>query len=72
MSKEIQLLKSKVEYCKRLINTLDYLNFISISNKYDEKIEECQIELSELYKRIQELKEVEINEWANNNILQQR
>ena len=59
MSKEMQLLKSKVEYCKRLINALDYLNFISISNKYDKKIEECQNELSEVYKRIQELKEVE-------------
>ena len=59
MSKEIQLLESKVEYCKRLINTLDYLNFISISNKYDEKIEEYQNELREVYKRIQELKEVE-------------
>ena len=59
MSKEMQLLKSKVEYCKRLINALDYLNFISISNKYDKKIEEYQNELSKIYKRIQELKEVE-------------
>ena len=59
MSKEMQLLKSKVEYCKRLINALDYLNFISISNKYDNKIEEYQNELSEIYKRIQELKEEE-------------
>ena len=58
MSKEMQLLKSKVEFCKRLINTLDYLNFISISNKYDEKIEECQNELREVYKRIQELEVV--------------
>ena len=59
MSKEMERLKSKVEYCKGLINTLDFLNFISISNKYDNKIEECQNELSELYKKIQELKEEE-------------
>ena len=59
MSKELQLLKSKVEYCKRLINALDYLNFISISKKYDKKIEEYQNELSKIYKRIQELKENE-------------
>ena len=58
MSKEMERLQSKVEYCKRLINALDYLNFISISNKYDDKIEEYENELSELYKRIQELKEV--------------
>ena len=57
MSKEMQLLKSKVEYCKRLINALDYLNFISISNKYDNKIEEYQNELSEVYRKIQDLKE---------------
>ena len=60
MSKEMQLLKSKVEYNKRIINALDYLNFISISNNYDKKIEEYQNELSKIYKRIQELKE-EIN-----------
>ena len=59
MSKEMERLKSKVEYCKRLINTLDYLNFISISNKYDDKIEEYENELSEVYKRIQELKKEE-------------
>ena len=59
MSKEMERLQSKVEYCKRLINALDYLNFISISNKYDDKIEEYQNELTEVCKRIQELKEVE-------------
>ena len=62
MSKEMELLKSKVEYCKRLINALDYLNFISISNKYDKIIEKYQNELSKIYKRIQELKEVINNE----------
>ena len=59
MSKEMQLLKSKVEYCKRLINELDNLNFIHNTNKYDKMIEQYQNELSKIYKRIQELKEVE-------------
>ena len=57
MSKEMQLLKSKVEYCKRLINAIDYLNFITNSNKYDKKIEDYQNKLSELYKRVQDLEE---------------
>ena len=59
MSKEMQLLKSKMEFHKRIIKALDYLNFISISNNYDKKIEEYQNELSKIYKRIQELKEEE-------------
>ena len=59
MTKEMQLLKSKMEYCKILINVLDNLNFITDSNKYDKTIEEYQNKLSEVYKRIQELKEVE-------------
>ena len=59
MSKEMQLLKSKMEYCKRLINELDNLNFIRNTNKYDKMIEQYQNELSKIYKRIQELKEVE-------------
>ena len=58
MSKEMERLKSKMEYCKRLINALDYLNFITISNKYDNKIGEYQNELSEVYRKIQDLKEV--------------
>ena len=57
MSKEMQLLKSKVEYCKRLINELDNLNFIYNTSKYDKMIEQYQNELSELYKKIQGLKE---------------
>ena len=56
MSKEMQLLKSKLEFCKLIINLYDALNFIYKSNKFDKKIEEYQNELSELYKRIQELK----------------
>ena len=59
MSKELQLLKSKLEFCKSLINLYDNLNFIDKSNKYDKIIEEYQNELSKVYKRIQELKEEE-------------
>ena len=57
MSKEMQLLKSKLEYCKILINALDNLNFITNSNKYDKMIEQYQNELSEAYKKFQDLKE---------------
>ena len=59
MSKEMQLLKSKIEFYKYLINYLDYLNYVTRSNKYDKKIEEYQNELSKIYKRIQALKEEE-------------
>ena len=59
MSKEMQLLKSKISFNKALINIYDNMNFISKSNKFDNKIEEYQNELSKIYKRIQELKEVE-------------
>ena len=59
MSKEMQLLKSKLEFCKSLINLYDALNFIDKSNKYHKIIEEYQNQLSELYKRLQELKEGE-------------
>ena len=59
MSKEIQLLKSKISFNKALINIYDNMNFISKSNKYDKKIEEYQNNLSDLYKRMQELKEIE-------------
>ena len=72
MSKEIERLISKIKYNKLLINLYDYRNFRTKSNKYDKKIEEYQNQLSELYKRIQELKEEESNERANNNILQKR
>ena len=59
MSKEMQLLKSKLEFCKSLINLYDNLNFIDKSNKYDKNIEQSQNELIEVCKRIQELTEVE-------------
>ena len=59
MSKEMERLKSKIFFNKGLINLSDYLNFITKSNKYDKKIEDYQNELSELYKKVQELKEEE-------------
>ena len=60
MSKEMERLKSKIMFNKALINVYDNINFINKSNKYDKKIEEYQNRLSELYKRIQELKEEEM------------
>ena len=59
MSKEMERLKSKVEFYKKLTNAMDNMNFISKSNKYDNKIEQYQNELSKLYKRVQDLKEEE-------------
>ena len=59
MSKEMKRLKSKISFIKALINIYDDMNFISNSNIFDKKIEEYQNDLSELYKRIQELKEEE-------------
>ena len=59
MSKEMQLLKSKINFNKALINIYDNMNFISKSNRFDYKIEEYQNELSKIYKRVQELKEEE-------------
>ena len=59
MSKEKERLISKLEYCKLLINLYENLNFIDKSNKYDKTVEEYQNRLSELYKKVQELKEEE-------------
>ena len=58
MSKEIERLKSKLEFCKTLINLYGTLNFIDKSNKYDKMIKYYQNELTEVCKRIQDLKEV--------------
>ena len=58
MSKEMERLKSIISFNKALINVYDELNFVSKSNRYDYKIEQYQNELSKIYKRIQELKEV--------------
>ena len=57
MSKEIERLKSKLEFCESLINLFDFLNFVDKSNKYDKTIEDYQNRLSELYKKIQDLEE---------------
>ena len=57
MSKEMERLKSKLEFCKALINFYDALNFTFKTNKYDKIIEEYQNELTEVYKKIQDLKE---------------
>ena len=57
MSKEMERLKSKIKYNKLFINIYDYMNFVSKSNKYDKRIEEYQNKLTEVYKRIQDLKE---------------
>ena len=56
MSKEMERLKSKLKFCKSLINLYDNLNFIDKSNKYNKMIEYYQNELTEVCKRIQELK----------------
>ena len=56
MSKEMERLKSKMELRKGLINLYDALNFIYKSNKYDKIIEKYQNELTELYKKVQEIK----------------
>ena len=58
MSKEMERLKSKISFNKALINVYDNMNFVTKSNKYDKKIEQYQNELSKIYKRVQELKEV--------------
>ena len=56
MSKEMERLKSIIRFNKLFINIYDYMNFITKSNKYNNKIEQYQNELSKIYKRIQELK----------------
>ena len=58
MSKEMERLKSKIEFSKRLIEHLNYLNYVTRSNKYNEKIIEYRKILDSLYERVQELKEV--------------
>lgn len=59
MSKEMELLKSKMEFYKRMINELDYMNFITKSNKFDNKIEKYQDILADVYIKYRELKENE-------------
>ena len=59
MSKESQLLNSKIQFYKRIINVYDEFNFFSKSKKFEYKIKEYQDNLSVLYRRVQELKEEE-------------
>ena len=58
MSKEMQLLKSKMDFYKILINFYDELNFVSKSNRFDTKIKDYQDNLAEVYKNYQRLLEV--------------
>ena len=59
MSKELQLLNSKIQFCKRLINVYDEMNFVTKSNRFDNKIKEYQDNLSEVFKKYQRLLEEE-------------
>ena len=59
MNKELQLLKYIIQFYKCLIKELNYLNYVTRSNKYNEKIIEYRKILDSLYERIQELKEEE-------------
>ena len=59
MSKEMQLLKSKMDFYKRLINVYDEMNFVTKSNRFDNKIKEFQDNLSEVFKKYQRLLEEE-------------
>ena len=59
MNKELQLLKYIIQFYKCLIKELNYLNYVTRSNNYNEKIIEYRKILDSLYKRIQELKEEE-------------
>ena len=56
MSKEMERLISKMEFYEILINE------VFDSYKYDKKIEEYENELTEVCKKIQEIKEGKINE----------
>ena len=51
----MQLLKSKMDFYKRLINVYDEMNFITKSNRFDNKIKEYQDNLSEVFKKYQRL-----------------
>ena len=51
----MRLLKSKMEFYKRLINVYDEMNFITKSNRFDNKIKEYQDNLTEVYKNYQRL-----------------
>ena len=52
-----------MKFCIKIIYELKLLNFITDSNKYDKIIEEYKNELSEVYRKIQDLKEG--NKWMS-------
>ena len=56
MSKEMQLLRSKMKYHKRLIKKLNCRNYETGSTQYSKEIEEYQDKLAKIYKRVQEIK----------------
>ena len=57
MSKEMERLKSKLEFCEKLLYLYENSKLVFNSNKFDKEIEHYQNELTELCKRIQDLKE---------------
>ena len=59
MSKEMERLKSKLEFCKTLLYLYNNSKIVFNSNKYDNMIGHYQNELSKINKRIQEIKEEE-------------
>ena len=59
MSKEMERLISILRFNKAIIDIYKNKNFIFNSNKYDKIIEQYENELTEVYKRIQELKEID-------------
>ena len=63
MSKEIERLKSKLEFCETLLYLYNNSKIEFNSNKYDKTIEEYQNKLTDVYKRIQDLKEE--NKWMS-------
>ena len=49
-NQEMQLLRSKMKFYKRLINELDCLNYVTGSNQYSKEIEEYQDKLAKYIK----------------------
>ena len=57
MCKEMEKLKSKIDFYKKIIYEIDILKYKYNTNKYDKIIEEYQNRITELYKRLQDLEE---------------
>ena len=58
MSKEMERLISILRFNKAIIDIYNNKNFIFNSNKYDKIIEQYENEIIEVYKKIQELKDI--------------